>query len=140
MSGGRGVEPQSRGTRPWEGALSRAGTDRTRGHRAKGGRDRLRIRGIESGGLIEPEVGLGWGTGGTQQRRPAGKIEVDEDGAYGNGIGDEGDDAHRSTTGRAHERERLIDPGDEGSPSRGSTAAWGGSVRRTRGGLSVELP
>ena len=38
--------------------------------------DRLRIRGIECGGLIEPEVSLGWGAGGTQQRRPAGKIEV----------------------------------------------------------------
>jgi len=43
--------------------------------------DRLRIRGIESGGLIEPEVGLGWGAGGTQERRPAGEIEIGEDGA-----------------------------------------------------------
>ena len=38
--------------------------------------DRLRIRGIESGELIEPEVGLGWDAGGTQEGRPAGKIEV----------------------------------------------------------------
>ena len=42
--------------------------------------DRFRIRGIESGGLIEPEVGLGWGAGGTQKRRPTRKIEADEDG------------------------------------------------------------
>ena len=64
--------------------------------------DRLRIRGIESGGLIEPEVGLGWG--------------------------------------RADEWEYLIDAGNEGGPSRGSTAAWGSSVRRTRDGLSVAMP
>ena len=102
--------------------------------------DRLWVSGIESGGLIEPEVGLGWGTGGTQQRKPAGKIEVGEDGANGNGIGDEGDDAHRSTTRRADEREDVIDASDKRGPSRGSTAAWGGFVRRTRDGLSVELP
>lgn len=98
------------------------------------------VGGIESEGLIEPEVGLGWGTGGTQERRPAGKIEVGEDGANGNGNGDEGDDAHRSTTRRANERQDIIDASDKRGPSRGSTAAWGGSVRRTRGGLSVELP
>ena len=51
--------------------------------------DRLRIRGIEFGGLIEREVSLGWGAGGTQQRRPAGKIEVGENGVDGIGIGDE---------------------------------------------------
>ena len=28
--------------------------------------DRLRIRGIKFGGLIESEVSLGWGAGGTQ--------------------------------------------------------------------------
>ena len=67
--------------------------------------DRLRIRGIESGGLIEPEFGLGWGAGGTQGRRPTGKIEVREDRTNGNG--NEGDDAHRSTAGWADERERL---------------------------------
>ena len=49
--------------------------------------DRLWIRGIESGGLIEPDLGLGWGAGGTEGRRPTGKIEVGEDGANGNGIG-----------------------------------------------------
>ena len=58
--------------------------------------DRLRICGIEPGGLIEPQVGLGRGAGGTQGRRPTGKIEVGEDGANGKGIGDEGDDAHGS--------------------------------------------
>ena len=102
--------------------------------------DGLRIGGIESGGLIEPELGLGWGASGTQGRRPAGKIEVGEDGANGNGIGNEGDDAHRSTTRGADEGEQLIDPGDEGGPSRGSTAAWGGSAGRVREGLRVELP
>ena len=91
--------------------------------------DRFRIRGIESGGLIEPEVGLGWGAGGTQERRQTGKIEVGENGANGNGIGDEGDDAHGSAARRADERQNIIDPGNKGGPSRGSTAAWGGSVR-----------
>lgn len=38
-------------------------------------RDRLRIRGIESSGLIETELGLGWGAGGTEGRRPTGKID-----------------------------------------------------------------
>ena len=46
----------------------------------------------------------------------------------GNGIGDEGDDAHGSTTGRADERQDIIDASDEGGPSRGSTPAWGGSA------------
>ena len=54
--------------------------------------DRLWIRGIETGGLIKPELGLGWGAGGTQERRPAGKIEVGQDRADGKGIGSEGDD------------------------------------------------
>ena len=108
--------------------------------------NRFRIGGIESGRLIEPEHGLGWGAGGTQERRPTGKIEVGEDGADGNGIGDEGDDAHGSAATtlravpRADERQNIIDASDKRSPSRGSTAAWGGSVRGTRDGLSVELP
>ena len=101
--------------------------------------DRFRIRGIESGGLIEPEVGLGRGAGRGQERRPAGKIEVGEDGTNGNGISDEGDDTHGSPARRAHEREDLIDAGNEGGPSRGGAAAWSGSVRRTPHGLSVEL-
>ncbi len=77
--------------------------------------NRFRIGGIESGRLIEPEHGLGWGAGGTQERRPTGKIEVGEDGADGNGIGDEGDDTHGSpattlrAVPRADEREDLID-------------------------------
>jgi hypothetical protein len=90
--------------------------------------DRLRIRGIEFGGLIEPEVSLWWGAGGTQQRRPAGKIEIGENGAYGNGIRNEGDDSHRSTTGRADERQDIIDASDEGGPSRRRTPAWGGAA------------
>jgi len=90
--------------------------------------DRVGIRGIESGGLIEAEVGLWWGAGGTQQRRPAGKIEVGENGVDGNGIGDEGDDTHGSTTRRADERQDIIDASDEGGPSRGRTPAWGGAA------------
>ena len=103
-------------------------------------RNGLRIGGIESERLVEPELGLGWGAGGTQERRPTGKIEADEDGADGRWIGDKGNDTHGSAARGADEREDLIDASDEGSPSRGGTAAWGGSVRRTRGGLSVELP
>jgi hypothetical protein len=90
--------------------------------------DRLRIRGIEFGGLIEREVSLGWGAGGTQQRRPAGKIEVGENGVDGIGIGDEGDNTHGSTTRRADERQDIIDASDEGGPSRRRTPAWGGAA------------
>ena len=42
--------------------------------------DRLRIGGIESGGLIEREVALGWCAGGTEGRGPGPQIEVSEDG------------------------------------------------------------
>ena len=100
----------------------------------------LRISGIESGRLIESELGLGWAAGGSQERRPTGKIEADEDRADGRWIGDEGDDTHGSAARGADEREDIIDASDKGGPSRGSTAAWGGSVRRTRRGLSAELP
>ncbi len=58
----------------------------------------------------------------------------------GNGIGDEGDDTHGSAARRADEWEDVIDASDEGCPSRGSTAAWCGSVRRARDRLCVELP
>ena len=107
--------------------------------------NRFRIGGIESGGLIEAQVGLGWGPGRRQWRGSGGESEMREDGVNGNGIGDEGDDTHgfpatASRGARAHEREDLIDASDKRGPSRGSTAAWGGSVRRTRGGLSAKLP
>ena len=70
---------------------------------------------------------------------------IGENGANGNGIGDEGDDAHRSTATtlravpRADERQHIVDARDEGSPARGHAPAWGDS-RRTGDGLSVELP
>ena len=71
--------------------------------------DRLWIRGIESGGLIEPrrrdergmpkatgaQPELGVGRGRDSGGRPAGKIEVGEVRANKNGIGNEGDDALR---------------------------------------------
>ena len=60
-----------------------------------------------------------------QGRRPTGKIEVGQDGANGNGIGDEGDDAHRSTAARADERQNIVDTSDEGGPERGGAAARG---------------
>ena len=71
-----------------------------------GGHGRGRLLSVGQG-LIEPQVGLGWGAGGTQGRRPTGKIEVGEDGANGKGIGDEGDDAHGSAARRAEERQDL---------------------------------
>ncbi len=85
--------------------------------------DRFRIRGIESGGLIEPEVGLGWGAGGTQERGSAGKIEVSENGGDGYGIANESDDAHRFPARRAKQREHLVDAGEEGGSARGGAAA-----------------
>ena len=114
--------------------------------------NRFRIGGVEPIGLIEPEQArprfarCPRRPSGRQWRGSGGEIEIGEDGVYGKGIGDEGDDAHRSTTTtlcavpRADERQDIIDASDEGGPSRGSTPAWGGSVRRTRGGLSAELP
>ncbi len=120
--------------------LNRAATDRTRAPREAWSGNGFRIGGVEPAGLIESEFRLGWGPGGGHGRRPTGKIEVGEDRANGNRIGDEGDDAHRSAAGRADEREDIIDASDKGGPSRGSTAGWGDSVRRTHGGLSAELP
>ncbi len=99
----------------------------------------LRISGIESGRLIESELGLRWGAGRSEERSPTGKIETGQDGVDGRWIGDEGDDTHGSAARRADEWEDVIDPSDEGCPSRGSTAAWCGSVRRTRDRLRVEL-
>ena len=43
----------------------------------------LRISGIESGRLIESELGLRWGAGRSQERRPTGKIETGQDGVDG---------------------------------------------------------
>ncbi len=79
--------------------------------------DRLRIRGIEPGGLIEAQVGLGWGAGRRQWRGSGGEMEMRENRANGKGIGNEGDDAHGSTTRRADERQGIIDARDEGGPS-----------------------
>ncbi len=62
---------------------------------------------------------------GRQWRGSGGEIEIGQNGAYGNGIGDKGDDAHRGTTGRADERQDIIDASDESGPSRGRTAARG---------------
>ena len=64
----------------------------------------FRIGGVEPAGLIELETARPRRArcprrpSGRQWRGSGGKIEVGEDGAYRNGIGDEGDDAHRSPT------------------------------------------
>ena len=66
-------------------------------------------------GLIEREHALGWSASRRQWRGSGGEIEIGEDGADGNGIRNEGDDAHRSTATtlravpRADEREDVID-------------------------------
>ena len=83
----------------------------------------FRIGGIEPAGLIEFEEALGRRPSRRQARRPTGKVEVGKDGAYGNGIGDERDDAHRSTTGRADEWQHVVDTRDEGGPERGRATA-----------------
>ena len=80
-------------------------------------RNGFRIGGVESAGLIELEEALRRRPSGRQWRRLGREIEIGENGAYGNGIRNEGDDAHRSTTGRADERQDIIDASDEGGPS-----------------------
>ena len=100
----------------------------------------FRIGGVEPAGLIEREDALGRRASRRQWRGSGGEIEIGEDGVQGNRIRNEGDDAHGSPTRRADERQDIVDTSDEGGPARGSTPAWGDSVRRTRDGLSVELP
>ena len=80
-------------------------------------RNGFRIGGVESAGLIELEEALRRRPSGRQWRRLGREIEIGENGAYRNGIRNEGDDAHRSTTGRADERQDIIDASDEGGPS-----------------------
>ena len=86
-------------------------------------RNGFRIGGVEPAGLIEFEEALGRRPSRRQWRGSGGEIEIGEDGAYGNGIGDEGDDAHRSTAGRADERQHIVDASDESGPARRPTAA-----------------
>ena len=88
-------------------------------------RNGFRIGGVESAGLIELEEALRRRPSGRQWRRLGREIEIGENGAYGNGIRNEGDDAHRSTTGWADERHDIVDTRNEGSPARGRTAARG---------------
>ena len=97
------------------------------------------LGGVEAARLIEGEGALGRRPSRRQWRGSGWEIEMREDRANGNGIGDEGDDTHGSAARRADEWEDVIDPSDEGCPSRGSTAAWCGSVRRTGNGPSVGL-
>ena len=72
-------------------------------------RNGFRIGGVESAGLIELEEALRRRPSGRQWRGLGREIEIGENGAYGNGIRNEGDDAHRSTTGRADERQDIVD-------------------------------
>ena len=91
----------------------------------------FRIGGVESAGLIELGEALRRRPNGRQWRGLGREIEIGENGAYGNGTRNEGDDAHRSTTTtlravpRADERQDIVDTRDEGSPARGRTAARG---------------
>ncbi len=85
----------------------------------------LRIGVIEPAGLIELEDALGRCPSGRQWRGSGGEIEMRENGANGNGIGDECDDDHRSTTRRADLRQDIIDASVEGGPERGGAAARG---------------
>ena len=71
-------------------------------------RNGFRIGGVESAGLIELEEALRRRPSGRQWRGLGREIEIGENGAYGNGIRNEGDDAHRSTTGWADERQDIV--------------------------------
>ena len=59
--------------------------------------NRFRIGRVEPAGLIEREEALGWSASRREWRGSGGEIEIGQNGADGNGIGDEGDDAHRGT-------------------------------------------
>ena len=72
-------------------------------------RNGFRIGGVESAGLIELEEALRRRPSGRQWRGLGREIEIGENGAYGNGTRNEGDDAHRSTAGRADERQDIIE-------------------------------
>lgn len=121
-------------------------------HRGHGGagvsepgtRLRRRPRASRARGLIELEVGYGFGVSGVEVRglveaecvlgvedevmlwrstcgcdvwRRGGQVEVSEDGADGSGVGEEGEDAHGGSASRAAEREDLIDAREESSPT-----------------------
>ena len=92
-------------------------------------RDGIGIGDVEVGALVEVERGLGWCPGGGEWWRAGGDVEVLEDGAEGEGIGEKGDDAHLGTALGAEEREGFVDPGDELCPAGG-----GGGPRRCRVG------
>ncbi len=63
----------------------------------------LGLGGLEGRGLIEEEVSLGRPTGGRDQRRLVGQLEVNEDGADDERVGEECEDPHRATTGWAEQ-------------------------------------
>ena len=71
------------------------------------------IGGVEPAGLIEREEALRRRPSGRQWRGLGREIEIGENGAYGNGIRNEGDDAHGNTARRADERQDIIDTSDE---------------------------
>ena len=58
----------------------------------------FRIGEVEPAGLIKLEDTLGRRPSRRQWRRSAWEIEIGQNGANRNGIGDEGNDAHRGTT------------------------------------------
>lgn len=78
--------------------------------------DRFRSGVIEGRGLVEVELGLGRVTSGGHAGRPMGQVEVEENALHGGGEGDEGDDPHLTTAGRAQEGQHFVDAGQEPGP------------------------
>ncbi len=99
----------------------------------------VRFGGIEGGRLVEIEERIGVirrifrrrRTGGGQRWRGGGKSEVAEDAGHGEGIGQEGEDAHLATAVGADEREDLVDSSEKPGP----TGAGGAPGRGRRVGV-----
>jgi len=80
---------------------------------------------------VEGELGLRRSAGGRYGRRPVRQLQVEQDGANGGRIGEEGQDPHLPSTGGAQQRQHLVDPGEQESPE-GTGAAGGWAL----GGIS----
>ena len=75
------------------------------------------IGGIEARRLVEQQGSLGRAASGREGRGPVGKVEVQKDGGEDGRVGEKGEDPHGAATGRAKERQDLVDPGEEHGPA-----------------------
>ena len=66
--------------------------------------------------LVELELVLRWGPGGGDGKCLTGLTDVLQDAFHIGGMGDERDDAHRTSAPGTEEGERVIDPGQQHRP------------------------